>query len=48
MPDSSTGDPVEAIVARYSGLGPVRSSDHEGAGRLRSQMMAPRRWSPAS
>src|SRR5690606_14947098 len=29
-------------------LGPVRSSDHEGAGRLRSQMMAPRRWSPAS
>ncbi|MFA1552047.1 transcriptional regulator [Actinomadura chokoriensis] len=39
---------TRARVLETIALGPVRSSDHEGAGRLRSQMMAARRWSPAS
>ncbi|MGI5166404.1 IS110 family transposase [Spirillospora sp. CA-253888] len=41
----------EAVVTAHAtatrALGPVRSSDHGRAGRLRSQMMHPRRWSPA-
>ncbi|MFF1649809.1 hypothetical protein [Streptomyces sp. NPDC058240] len=46
----ATGQTFGAIhsVLGAVGLGPVLSSDHRVVGRLRSQRMEPRRWSPAA